>query len=404
MRVTNKIFNDRFIKNLNTTLQKIDKNLFQLSSGKKNRFPSDSPADIPNIINSRVSIKKADLFLGNISSARPKLNAAENNLTDLFEMLNQAKDLAIKASSSIESKESLEIMANEVSNILDRVFAISNAPSNGAFLFGGHETTSPPFVNNNGQYEYLGSGGEVRQIFSDRVSVATNLTGNSVFQGNVMVSSVKITTSSTFMVPASNGDITFTLGDGINTSSPITFAAGASFTQSQVLSTVNAAISGVSISASFNSTGYLTLTSNVSDNLSELSFTDLSTSTNNASLLGFSTTTSRGIDILKLLGNLENSIRSGDTLNVADMLQSIDVAIEQVIRNTAELGSRGVQLNFLEVRAEVIQQDSTELLSSLEDADFADSVRKMNELENVYKASLSSASRFMNLSLLDFLR
>jgi len=402
MRVTHKLFNDRFIKNLNRTLTKTDKVMRQLATGKEHNLPSDAPSDFSIILKQRVTISNQMRYTENIASAKPRLNGAENQLSDLFELLSDTKDLAIRGANGTESSESRRIMAREIKGIMGRVFAISNSSENGLHLFGGRETLTSPFVLNNGQYEYRGDGGDIRQVFSDRISIAVNITGSTAFQGNMAVSSVKVQPSLT--TPAGGGDVSFTMGDGINTSGTVTLSAGVSYTQTQVLSLVDGALGSVSISASFNASGYLTLTSNVSDNVAEVTLTDLSTSANTLSDIGLKAGTKRGIDIFRMFTDLETAMISENTGDISKILSQVNTAIEQVVGSMGEIGSRGVQLNFLEIRLENEQQSSVELLSSLEDADFADAVRRVKELEITYQASLAAASRFMNISLLNFLR
>jgi len=404
VRVTHKLFNDRFVFNVNNTLSKIDKTMHQMSTGKKNMYLSDSPSDIALIVKTRVNIDNQARYAGNIAAAKPKLNSAENQLSNLFDLLDESKQIAISAANGTESPQTRAVRANEINGILNRVFALANSRESGSYLFGGRETLSPPFVRRNGQYDYVGDGGSIKQVFSDRISIPVNVTGNEVFKGDSVVSSLRVSPTMPFTVPAAGGDIQFTIGDGINTSASITFSAGTSYTQTNILSMLSGALPGVSVSASFNASGYLTLTSNVSDNQPKLILNDLSTSTNNLSIAGLKNGTAEGVDIFRMLTDFESSVRSGDLSNISLAMSRIDVAIDQVLKHMGDIGGRGVQLNFLETRIKNEEFDSTKLLSTLEDVDFADAARRVNELQNTYQASLMSASKFMNISLLNFLR
>ena len=69
----------------------------------------------------------------------------------------------------------------------------------------------------------------------------------------------------------------------------------------------------------------------------------------------------------------------------------------------ADLGSRYVRLELTEDRLSSQKTDFTDLLSTNEDADMAETIIKFSTAETVYNASLNAASRIVQNSLLDFL-
>jgi len=69
----------------------------------------------------------------------------------------------------------------------------------------------------------------------------------------------------------------------------------------------------------------------------------------------------------------------------------------------ADLGSRYVRLELTESRLSSQQSDFEELLSTNEDADVVETYIKLNSAETIYNASLSTASKIVKNTLLDFL-
>ena len=74
-----------------------------------------------------------------------------------------------------------------------------------------------------------------------------------------------------------------------------------------------------------------------------------------------------------------------------------------VNKATADLGSRGVRLDLTESRMQDQQVTFTDLMSSNEDADLADTIINLSSAENVYNASLNAASKVVRNTLMDFI-
>ena len=70
---------------------------------------------------------------------------------------------------------------------------------------------------------------------------------------------------------------------------------------------------------------------------------------------------------------------------------------------TADIGTRYNRLELTESRLSTQQTEFTDLLSQNEDADLVDTVVNYNAMQTVYNASLSSAAKVVQNTLLDFL-
>lgn len=74
-----------------------------------------------------------------------------------------------------------------------------------------------------------------------------------------------------------------------------------------------------------------------------------------------------------------------------------------VNKATADLGSRMVRLNLTESRMQDQQDTFTDLMSTNEDADLADTIIDLTSANNVYQASLNAASKVVKNTLMDFI-
>ncbi len=70
---------------------------------------------------------------------------------------------------------------------------------------------------------------------------------------------------------------------------------------------------------------------------------------------------------------------------------------------TADIGTRYNRIELTENRLSTQQTEFTDLLSQNEDADLVDTIVNYNAMETIYNASLSSASKVVKNTLLDFL-
>lgn len=99
-----------------------------------------------------------------------------------------------------------------------------------------------------------------------------------------------------------------------------------------------------------------------------------------------------------------SSLESDDKSQLSSLLGNIDDELGNLMRVRAGLGAR---MNRVELTANRLEDDNvnfTMLMSKNEDVDIAESIMKLQNEENVYKASLSTGARVIQPSLVDFLR
>ena len=97
------------------------------------------------------------------------------------------------------------------------------------------------------------------------------------------------------------------------------------------------------------------------------------------------------------------AMESDDKAQLSNLLTSLDDELGNVLRVRAGLGAR---MNRVELTANRLEDDNvnfTKLMSKNEDVDIAEAIMKLQNEENVYKASLSTGARVIQPSLVDFL-
>ncbi|MFA5902752.1 MAG: flagellar hook-associated protein FlgL [Desulfobacula sp.] len=108
-------------------------------------------------------------------------------------------------------------------------------------------------------------------------------------------------------------------------------------------------------------------------------------------------------DLFETLFELKNYLSKDDVDGISRTMTRLDTHYNSI---TSTLSDVGIRYNMLEVRKQVSAETKltiTERKSMIEDADIVESVMNLKAIQTAYEASLSSTSKIINLSLVDYL-
>ena len=108
-------------------------------------------------------------------------------------------------------------------------------------------------------------------------------------------------------------------------------------------------------------------------------------------------------NIFKTFIDLKTSLESNDIAGIQTAMTNLDSHLKSVNGNISEIAGKGIRLD---VKSEIVADleiTSTERISNLEDADFAEAVIALKSKELAYQAALSSSSKIMSMSLVNYL-
>jgi len=180
------------LSNLNNHLERMERLHYQLSSGKRLRFPSDDPTATSISMRLRTGLVQTRQHRANLDAALSWLEATDSALNELTEVLHRAKELAVYGASETLPQEAREALAKEVEQLLQHVIDIANTRHGGLYIFSGNKTFDAPYTYDPASSswpEYYGDDGERKYEFSDGVTVTVNVTGDTVF--NPILSALK---------------------------------------------------------------------------------------------------------------------------------------------------------------------------------------------------------------------
>jgi len=109
-------------------------------------------------------------------------------------------------------------------------------------------------------------------------------------------------------------------------------------------------------------------------------------------------------DLIGTMIVLRNALEQDDQEGTGMLLKNLDDSLMHLLNHRSTVGAKTIQLETTERRLVDLELTFTELLSEVEDADLASLVTQLATYENSYKASLISAGKIIQPSLLDFLR
>lgn len=108
------------------------------------------------------------------------------------------------------------------------------------------------------------------------------------------------------------------------------------------------------------------------------------------------------LGLLKTIDNITAKLDKNES--PADLLDKLDKNMDDVMRMRSEEGAKWQRLNDMKKKNDEENFNMTELLSKTSDIDVAKKYMEFKVMESVYVASLQSASKILQPSLLDFLR
>jgi flagellar hook-associated protein 3 FlgL len=109
----------------------------QLSSGKRLANPSDDPAQIAADLQVRATISDQSQQATNAQNAVSQLTTTDSALSNLVNVLQSARQLAIQGATDSLSDQQRSALANQVDELLQQAIAIGNTKYGNTYLFSG---------------------------------------------------------------------------------------------------------------------------------------------------------------------------------------------------------------------------------------------------------------------------
>ncbi len=424
MRISDNSIVADFLASLNQSRARINRLNRQLSTQKRILRVSDDPGGASAILRLNSDLKRADSYKEAVATGKSSLKMTADSLDRVSDLLQEVKGVLTGATGSADPSL-LSNFADQVDQFLNLGLDIANTLFDRKYIFGGTNTTSPPFARTGTpvQIVYRGDTGAIAYQVGDGVSQVVNVnglaafgsTGEISFNGNLDRSAaVNTTVSNTVQVT-----------DGLGVSHAVLMTMRKTDANSWVMSaalppgSTDATLSGGTATISFDPvTGIPTGTLRGAP----LVLTPLTTPPAQAApaltmmvrtgTLAEGVTgggpsafsgTHENVSVFNKLLELRDALRSGKQPTAEDMA-FIGMTQDVVMREEARAGSLSESLTTADTFLTAHREHLLDLLGDRQDVDLAEIGMKLNQEQVMLDAALSAAARVIPKSLLDFLR
>ena len=399
----------------NLRLQESRVNNLNNQLGSQNRLQQlrDDPLAAGHLVRYQSYATRVEQFEKNAKIISDDFTVAEGYVNQSVQIMQRVRELAVNGANGYYEKEDLRNMAVEVDELLKELIQNSNAIGpDGTRIFAGTRTSNIPFEAETGyvkgsseplitSVKYQGSIGTKEIEVDEQARISIDKSGNSIFwaEKQQLISSADATSYSVQQESkiAINGqEIKLEPGDNVYS----------------IISKIND--SGTSVKASLDPiTKGLNLETTDSrqlwlEDISGTTFTDLAIIKDSSQRPPYNisdSVTVSGGSLFDSVIALRDSMLSGDIESIGGrVLGSIDNGIDNLLTRQAEIGSNYERAQQSIAKAQTNQLGVTNMIAREGDLDFTKAITDMKMLEYVKQATLSTAGRLYESSLLNYMR
>ncbi len=178
MRVTQQMMINQVVGNLSSSLSRLTGLQSQLSSGRRIEKPSDDPLGVTRVLSYRSQLADIAQYQRNIRAGNSWLATAENALSGIDSLTQQAQEIATALSNDTYDQNARIAAAQEVRSLLKRMVADANTQIDNRYIFSGHKTRTAPFVASDEGVIYQGDQGVIEYQVSEQTRMQINQVGS----------------------------------------------------------------------------------------------------------------------------------------------------------------------------------------------------------------------------------
>ncbi|MHB8073690.1 flagellar hook-associated protein FlgL [Desulfosporosinus fructosivorans] len=157
MRITNGMMSYNFLSSLNKSLEKTNYIQTQLADGKALHAPSDDPIKVVRSLRFSTSMELNNLYTQNAQDAISWMDATDDNMQDLSEIMISIKEQVIQASNGTNPESAVQTIGESVDNLINQMINIGNSQLGGRYIFAGQNDKTAPFARDGDTITYNGN-------------------------------------------------------------------------------------------------------------------------------------------------------------------------------------------------------------------------------------------------------
>lgn len=407
-RISTNMVNDSMQFYMRDRSLRMNELMDQAASQSRIRNLRDDPASAAHATRHQSVTGRLERYSENLETAQSRHRVAEGQLMSAVDMVQRIRELTVQAATGTYTAHDRAAIATEIDQLLEEMVLVANGrDGDGSSIFAGTRSNEVPFRVVRGGAADSGSDAitgvvyrgndQVRRIeIADGETVAASIPGNTAFWAEAgRIYSGTDGTGYTALQDATitvNGtEIAVSAGDNIYGISAKVNDAGAG-----VKARVDPVTGGLVLEGETAREITLTETGTVLQDLGVLAGPDGRIA---------ATARSYGGSVFDAIISVRDMIREDQTERLGGQgLRQMDQALDAIIGTLATVGARSERIEVAYRRTAVQIENGYGRISHELDVDLAETVTDLSVMEYTHRAALSTASKIMQTTLLDFLR
>ena len=184
MRVADQQMYGTLLGNLQRSRLQLLTSQEQISSQKRVTNPSDDPSAFGQIVLDKSALSQTTQWVRNINFGTSRVNAADQALGQVQNLITRVRELTIQAGSDTTSAEGRQSIAKEVRQLQRQLVQLGNTEVAGQAIFGGTKTDVQAFTISSGDTVVYQGNNETQSIaVGENQTVQILVPGSSIFTG-----------------------------------------------------------------------------------------------------------------------------------------------------------------------------------------------------------------------------
>ncbi|MGC4028541.1 MAG: flagellar hook-associated protein FlgL [Steroidobacteraceae bacterium] len=406
LRISTRGMHEAAIAQIQARQVSLSKSQTQLASGQRVSTPADDPIAATRILDIERMQAQVEQYDKNSTYATNRLGVTEQALSDLGDLLQRIRQLAVQANSGTLDDASLSSIAAELRTRSQELQDIANRrDTSGEYLFAGYSTQGQPFTRGAAGVGYAGDQGTRSLQVSATQRITDGLSGDQVFMG-VKQGNGRFVTA----LGAHAGTGSVDLGEVVNAAAwqaapqPREFTVR--FTAPDAWEVLDASGNplqdgGAPVSGTYQSGG-------------TIEFLGIRLTVSGAPAVGdtIAVTPAGRESLFQTVDDLIGALGAGTatpesrarfTTAINQALGQLSQGLDHVTDLRAEVGARLSALDSATSARSDLQYELSGSLSELRDLDYAEAISRMNQQLVGLQAAQTAYGRIAQLSLFSYL-
>jgi flagellar hook-associated protein 3 FlgL len=144
-RITPAMISGSALRNIESSMNALDRSSEELSSGRSILEPSDNPFGAGRAIDLQSTLDGLSSYESNVQETISLQNTASSALTSIGDVVARVREIALQGANGANNEGDLENLAVEVEQLTESVKADANVQYAGSYILSGTQTETPPY-------------------------------------------------------------------------------------------------------------------------------------------------------------------------------------------------------------------------------------------------------------------